>query len=154
MIVIPSRDWKNPRDGSAGLSQLRSDVEFLGLDAKLPSLLQRKGQHQLPMANPATHLPMSRKRVLENDIAPLLHKRRLVRHVRSNLRYRFRLDRLLEHFRQVFNRLLQVGLVVLEQGGTVALLETARRLAALTEAPTRPTSKPSHRSISTSFEPP
>lgn len=97
---------------------------------------------------------MPRKRILENDIAPLLHKRRLVRHVGSDLRHRFRLDRLFKHFRQIFDRLLQVGLVVFEQGGAVAFLETRRGLAGFTKTLEEHTSKPSHTSISTSFEPP
>lgn len=69
---------------------------------------------------------MSRKSIMENDITSLLHKRRLVRNIGTDLRDRLWLDGLFQHLGKIFDGLFQVGLVVFEQGRTVALLEARR----------------------------
>jgi hypothetical protein len=89
---------------------------------------------------------MSRKSVLENDVASLLNKRRFVGDIGTDLRNGLCVDGLFQHFRKVFDGLFQVGLVVLEQGRTVALLEAKRRSAMDVAAKTVRTSRPWHTS--------
>ena len=67
---------------------------------------------------------MPLKRIRENNSRSLLHVIRLVHHIRFQLHDRRRIDRLLlQHSRQFFDSLFEVGLVVFEDLGRVAFLQ-------------------------------
>jgi hypothetical protein len=71
---------------------------------------------------------MPLKRIRQNNPRSLLHIVRLVHHVRFQLHDRRRIDRLLlQHSRQVFDGLFEVGLVVFKDLGRVALLQAEGR---------------------------
>lgn len=72
---------------------------------------------------------MSLQGIAQDDPRPLLDVIRLVHHVALELHDRRRVDRLFQHLRQVLDGLFQVGLVVLEDGGRVALFQAVYKHA-------------------------
>ena len=70
---------------------------------------------------------MPLQRVRQDDPRPLLDVIGLVDHVRLELHDGRRVDRLFQHLGQVLDRLFQVGLVILEDVGRVALFQAVSK---------------------------
>lgn len=70
---------------------------------------------------------VAHERVVEDRLEPALDVDRLVHHLLAQGRDRLLVDRLLEQLRQLLNRALEVGLVVLEDARLVVVLEAGGR---------------------------